>query len=409
MKRLLLICILFVRAAITMAQYSVDYTYKGDLLSRNTQVIKSLFLGSPEIKIMNLKYTGAPNAIAYFKYPNGILGIQEGLIITTGSGKSTLGPNNSPVAGFDNHYPGDASLSQLAKAKTYDATVIEFDFVPVSEFISFKYVFASEEYLEFVGRGFNDVFGFFLSGPDIPEPVNLAEIANGGDIVSVNTINDISNPHLYIDNGSTKKQKGPVTQSPVKDQNLQFDGFTKVLKARYRVTPYKTYHIKLAIADVGDGQLDSAVYLEAKSFKAEGKIVPPPYTGQPIRSTDPNRKKKPLPKSLLIEFDFDSAEIPDSSRKKLYFVYKDIRDYTDIARLEIYGHTDYYGSDSFNQRLSERRVNSVINYLVRTGYPRKNIIEKKGYGENLPKADNGTDDGRQRNRRVEVKVVWSKP
>lgn len=409
MMRLSVICLLLVNTGWSTAQYTVDYTYKGDLLSRNTQVVKSLFLGSPEIKIMNLKYTGAPNAIAYFKYPNGTLGIQEGLILTTGSGKTTIGPNNSPVAGFDNHYPGDASLTQLAKARTYDATVIEFDFVPVSEFISFRYVFASEEYLEFVGRGFNDVFGFFLSGPDIPEPVNLAEIANGGDIVSVNTINDVSNPHLYIDNGSTKKQKPPTGQTPVRDQNLQFDGFTKVLKARYRVTPYKTYHIKLAIADVGDGQLDSAVYLEARSFKAEGKIVPPPTSSYPIRGTDPNRKKKPLPKNLLIEFDFDSAEIPDSSRKKLYYVYKDIKDFTDVARLEIYGHTDYYGSDLFNRKLSERRVNSVINYLVRTGYPRANIIVKKGYGESLPKADNETDVGRQRNRRVEVKVVWGKP
>ncbi len=405
LKRLGLLTALLSIHLLLSAQYEVKYNIDANKLVRN------LFLGSKEIVIENIVYKGAPNAMAYFTYPSGKLGIHEGFLLTTGSGFTTLGPNNTPVAGVDNHHEGDEQLTALAKAATYDAAVLEFDFYPVSEFISFKYVFASEEYLEFVGRGYNDVFGFYLSGPGIKQPINLATVAGSEDIVSVNSINSTNNPELYVDNGSTNnpRDKDSKNKKPVYDNQIQFDGFTKVLKARYKVIPYKKYHIKLCIADVGDRLVDSAVYLEGKSFVAEGtKVAPPPDWSKGSSSTDPNVKRKPLARNLLIEFDFDKSEIPDTSRRKLYYVYKDVKDYLDIAKLEIYGHTDYVGSDAFNQSLSNRRVNAVVQYLVKLGYPRSNIVIKKGYGEKVPKAENATPEGRQRNRRVEVKVAWSK-
>src|SRR5690606_15673266 len=100
-----------------------------------------------------------------------------------------------------------ADLTKLAKANTYDAVVLEFDFIPVSEWISFRYVFASEEYMEYVNRGFNDVFAFYLSGFEIKEPINLATVPGTREIVSVNSINHQKNANFYIDNGSTTDAK----------------------------------------------------------------------------------------------------------------------------------------------------------------------------------------------------------
>lgn len=133
----------------------------------------------------------------------------------------------------------------------------------------------------------------------------------------------------------------------------------------------------------------------------------PPPPGWKGNATSANQKpRKPLPRDILIEFDFDKSVIPDTSKAKLYYMYKDIKDYKE-AKIEIRGHTDYKGSDQFNQRLSDRRVAVVVDYLIRLGYPRGNIVVRQGYGEKVPKSTNETDEGRQRNRRVEVKILWN--
>ncbi len=380
----------------------MDANYKIDYL------VKTVFLGSPDVSVSNITFSGANHSAGMFKYPGGKLGMNDGLVLTTGSIYGTKGPNNSPIMGLDNNRPGDALLTNLAGKTTYDAVSIEFDFYPVSDRIEFKYVFASEEYLEYVNRGYNDVFGFFLSGPGINGMVNLAKVPDTDEVVSVNSINDRRNAQYYIDNGSTldPRDKTGQLKSKVYDNQLQWDGFTAVLTASHKVTPYAKYHIKIAIADAGDGVVDSGVYLKAKSFKSVGASVPPPpgWKGNGKTVTPANRK--PLPRDIVIEFDFDSAEIPDTSRVKLYYMYKDIRDYKE-AKLEVKGHTDYMGSDGFNQGLSERRVKAVVNYLIRVGYPRSNIVVTQGFGEKVPKSTNETAEGRQRNRRVEVKVLWN--
>lgn len=385
------------------AQYDVSLKYRIEFL------VKNVFLGSPDIEVSDISFTGANSSLGYFSYPNGKLKMNDGLLMTTGSVFGTRGPNNSPVMGVDNNRPGDPELTRMAGKATYDAVILEFDFIPVSDKVEFKYIFASEEYLEYVNRGFNDVFGFFLSGPGITGTVNLAVLPDTKEIVSVNSINDRKNEQYFIDNGSTldPRDKTGTYKSKVYDNLLQWDGFTTVLTASHTVTPYRKYRIRLAIADAGDGVVDSGVYLKAKSFRSVGTVAPPPpgwKTGTTAVKTGIPRK--PLPRDILVEFDFDSYEIPDTSRNKLYYMYKDIRDYRE-AKIEVKGHTDFVGTDGFNQRLSENRVRAVVNYLIRLGYPRTNIVVTKGYGEKVPKATNETTDGRQRNRRVEVKVLWN--
>ncbi len=403
MKRIVTIFLIYLLLpAILLAQYEVDANYKLEYL------VKTVFLGSPEVNVSNITFTGANHSLGFFKYPDGKLGMNDGLVLTTGSIYGTRGPNNSPIMGLDNNRAGDALLTNLAGKTTYDAVSVEFDFFPVSDRIELKYVFASEEYLEYVNRGYNDVFGFFLSGPGITGQVNLAKVPETEEIVSVNSINDRRNSQYYTDNGSTldPRDKSGELQSKVFDNKLQWDGFTSVLTASHKVTPYGKYRIKIVIADAGDGVVDSGVYLKAKSFKSVGTAVSPPPGFRTSGKTTTTGKRKALPRDIVIEFDFDSAEIPDTSRTKLYYMYKDIRDYRE-AKLEVKGHTDFVGTEGFNQGLSERRVRAVVNYLIRVGYPRSNIVVYEGFGEKVPKSTNDTDEGRQRNRRVEVKVLWN--
>jgi len=381
--------------------------YEVSTLVKVDDLVKKVFIGTPEIAVSNVRFKGPRNGLAYFRFPEkGKLGISEGILMTTGSAMGSQGPNTSPINGTDNSAAGDPDLDRLARTNTYDAVVLEFDFVPVSNYISFRYVFASEEYLEYVNRGYNDVFGFYLSGYEIPSPINLALVPGTRDVVSVNTINRETNSNFYIDNGSTTDSRNSrvINQAGVVEPLLEWDGFTRVLTVRYKVTPHEPYHIKLAIADAGDRLVDSGVYLEGKSFKAEGRVIWPP----PSAASKAVQKRKTLPREMLVEFDFDSWRVPDTSREKLYILWNILRDYPQ-SKFQLYGHTDHIGSSAYNLALSERRVRAVMNFLVRVGCPRSRIIVTEGFGEEKPKTDNLTSFGRQRNRRVEIRIHWPKP
>jgi len=221
-----------------------------------------------KIPAANVKFTGDQqgNMIGHFNGTKCNIGLKDGVILSTGYVADAIGPNDEPNKSGNMQVNGDGDLNMLSKP-TFDASVLEFDFTPLSDSVAIKYVFASEEYLEYVGSAFNDVFGFFLSGPGINGPysnhaINIAVTPGTSTPVSINTINTTSNSNLYIDNGSGHSGTPQYTNNSV----TQFDGFTRVLVARWPVTPGLTYHIKLAIADVSDGIYDSAVFLEGGSF-----------------------------------------------------------------------------------------------------------------------------------------------
>ncbi|MBK7408805.1 MAG: choice-of-anchor L domain-containing protein [Saprospirales bacterium] len=173
--------------------------------------------------------------------------------------------------------------------------MLEFDFQPTVSQIEFRYVFASEEYCDYVNSTFNDVFGFFISGPGISGPysnngINIAVLPGfigGGTPVSINNVNHITNSAYYVGNipaGSSQLSNpncaGHPIAVPPATLECQYDGFTKVLTAVANVIPCETYHIKLAVGDAGDNAFDSAVFLASNSFNAGGKAevaatVPP--------------------------------------------------------------------------------------------------------------------------------------
>jgi gliding motility-associated-like protein len=221
------------------------------------------------ITFSNAQYTGKPVAVGTFNGTASNIGLPSGVIITTGHINVAPGPNNNAGATFSNNGPGIQALQTIAQSTTYDGAILEFDFVPQSGLISFNYVFASEEYNEYVCSEFNDAFAFFISGPGIVGSENLAVVPSTTTPVTINTINNgsvgalgsIANSPCVLGNSSYFVNN---TQNSV-----QYDGFTTVLTATRAVTACQTYHIRLMIADGADDIFDSAVFLEEGSFSSE--------------------------------------------------------------------------------------------------------------------------------------------
>ena len=104
-----------------------------------------------------------------------------------------------------------------------------------------------------------------------------------------------------------------------------------------------------------------------------------------------------------VTFDVGSYTLKPAFRTTLDEVAKSLIEYPD-SLIDVYGHTDSTGSDAYNQTLSENRARTVMNYLVSRGVPAARL-RSQGFGETMPVMDNTTEDGRAKNRRVEIKIV----
>ena len=237
-------------------------------------LVQNVLIG-PGVTVSNILYNGSPTAIGSFTATGTNLGISQGIVMTTGTimnnGAGPQGPNNAASSGTDNNMPGSGILSGIIQGtQTYNAATLEFDFIPYADTVRFKYVFGSEEYPEFAppnNSTYNDVFGFFISGPGITGLQNIAQLPNGGGVVSINNVNAITNSLYYNANGDGTM--APYNTSP---NYIQYDGFTDVLEAVSAVQCGQTYHLILAIADVGDGSWDSGIFLEANSLSSKTPV-----------------------------------------------------------------------------------------------------------------------------------------
>lgn len=245
---------------------------KVDSLNNIEQSIINVLFGGC-IDISNLTYTGPQLSIGYFVDTSGTLGIDSGIVMTTG----TISGIENPVSYFassDNMMPGDSLLDSLIPGYvTNDASVIEFDFIPLADtIIGSKYVFASEEYPEYVCSGFNDIFGFFISGPNPAggyfNNTNLASIPGTNLPVAINTINNGSSGGSFPDTDciSLNYSADYIDNEALGGNNWCYDGYTLPFTITTGVYPDSLYHFKIAIADAGDHIYDSGVFLEGGSF-----------------------------------------------------------------------------------------------------------------------------------------------
>ncbi|HAQ65031.1 MAG TPA: hypothetical protein DCR43_04135 [Bacteroidales bacterium] len=221
------------------------------------------------------------------KFFNGIvagIGIDSGLLLTSGDALLAIGPNNNGGDGIPTLNGGDLDLGAIIGTITEDACILEFDFVPMYDTIAFRYSFASEEYNDFVNGGVNDVFAFFITGPNPSggtyDKFNIAIIPKTSVPVSINTLNNGNNSA-----GSPNcRGNGPCEYCQYYVDNciygspIEYDGYTTVLTAMAVVVPCQSYHLKIAIADGGDEVYDSGVFLEAGSFSSPGVALEPVYS-----------------------------------------------------------------------------------------------------------------------------------
>jgi hypothetical protein len=233
------------------------------------QMVQEILIGGGVVT-SNITYTGNNISRGKFWGGPGSIGISDGIILTSGNVTVAPGPNNAPGAGADSGQGGDPDLQQIAGVTINDACILEFDFIPQSTTVSFKYVFGSEEYHEYVNQ-FNDAFGFFISGPGIDGPFtnnaeNIALIPLSNTPVTINTVN-CGNPY---DCANHCMNCVFFVNNPQGQPFTQYDAFTTVLRAWATVIPCETYHIKLAIGDGLDHAYDSGVFLEANSFSSVG-------------------------------------------------------------------------------------------------------------------------------------------
>ncbi len=246
------------------AQYAVDTTLTP------VQYINNLVgLG---VSFGNIQYQGDGQAIGSFTGANGSLGFSSGVILSTGLAASSDDVSSSFAGGFNTY--GLTNIPELAPnvpgclGVTNDGLILQFDFVPQSTPVSFRYIFASEEYADFVCSQFNDAFAFLISGPGIVGEQNLALVPGSGDPITINTINNgtvgtfgsITNDPCITTNSQYYNSSPP--------NNIVYDGYTDVMTAVADVIPCQTYTLRLILADGCDSGYDSAVFLEANSFGA---------------------------------------------------------------------------------------------------------------------------------------------
>ncbi len=244
-------------------------------------LVQEVFASGTCETITNISSVGAASGLGYFTNGQAAIGLERGIILSTGPVQACAGPNNFIDAGqpLQGSSP-DPFLGSMAANPLFDRVGLKFDFVPLDSVVRFRYVFASEEYCEFVGSAYNDVFGFFISGPGINGPLpqgakNVALLPGTGQPVSINTVNHTVAPEYYRDNtlpGERILCQLPPVPPPATLPLIEFDGFTQILTATIQLIPCETYTIRLLLADVNDVNYDSAVFLEAGSFDIGGSV-----------------------------------------------------------------------------------------------------------------------------------------
>jgi hypothetical protein len=217
-------------------------------------------LEGQNLTISNLVINCPPTAMGHFSGTSEVP-ISQGLLLTTGTATAVAANAGFFVSG-GSMGPGDMDLNaELGGVyPTYDACVLEFDCVPIGDTLLFNFAFGSEEYPEFVGSSFNDIFAIYLSGPGFQPQQNVAALPDATP-VAINNVNAGINTAYFVDNEA------------LNGQYVAYDGFTTNLTAFASVVPGESYHFKTAIADVADGIFDSGVMLEAFSFRSMGGLA----------------------------------------------------------------------------------------------------------------------------------------
>lgn len=272
------------------------YLLKAQMVINQTmtaeQYVNNVLLGEGVVAT-NVQLTGGLAQLGHMTN-GGTFPIESGLVLSTDNASNPATCNwesgGSGISGepdlltVANSVPPMIGQS-FSVSSVNDVCILEFDFQPAGDFVSFNYVFGSNEYLAWVNSTYNDIFAFFLSGPGITGPyaapagfpdgaINIAQVPETDPPlpITISSVNDQLNPEYYIDNPG-------ATDPPC------INGYTQMLTASHPVSCGLTYHIKLAIADGSDSILESIVMLEEGSF---GSPISTEYEATAAPACDPD-------------------------------------------------------------------------------------------------------------------------
>ena len=238
------------------------------------QLVNNVLINSPCVNATNVTWStgtnfGSSNGIGFFQNTNPNFPMQSGVVLSTGNALNAVGPNTTILNDGSTSWPGDSSLEATLAAAgipmtSKNASVLEFDFTPISPNFSFDFIFGSEEYGNFQCL-YSDAFAFLLTNMTTGVTTNLAVVPSTTSPISVVTIRDFlynsSCPSVNASYfGSFNGGSGAANSA------TNFNGQTKVLTAASSLTAGVPYHIKLVIADRSDPQSDSSIFISSDSF-----------------------------------------------------------------------------------------------------------------------------------------------
>ncbi|MFP4846548.1 choice-of-anchor L domain-containing protein [Winogradskyella sp. PE311] len=242
------------------------------------QLIEDVLIDSDCITNVNVTnvvggdFGGTDQSYGFFDATGTTFPFQSGIVMSTGRLVNVPGPNNNLSDDDAPNWLGDSDLElALNETGTFNATILEFDFTSVATQVSFRYLFASEEYQENNPNScnFSDLFGFLIrptAGQNQYE--NIALVPDTNIPVKATTVTP-GVPGSCPPENETYFGTYNGTISPI-----NFNGQTAVLNATANIIPNVSYHVKLVIADEQNFRFDSAVFLEAGSFQLSTDLGP---------------------------------------------------------------------------------------------------------------------------------------
>lgn len=228
------------------------------------------FFNTSQVSVSNVQFTGAPGSAAFFDASGTDLDLLAGLMLSSGRCVDAVNPADY-FASFYNTTNGDPDLDAQNNFNfpTFDAAFLEFDLVSQVDTLCFIYRFGSEEYPEYVCTSFNDIFAFFVEGPGYPTKTNIALVPGFAVPVTINNVNGGGGsgcPPVH--------EEFYVPYDTLMGQHVAYDGLTTTLPAKFAVQTGETYHVKIALADAGDGVFDSGVFLSINSLGGDSLLSP---------------------------------------------------------------------------------------------------------------------------------------
>lgn len=236
------------------------------------QLVNLVLANNPCVAVSNVTTStgtnfGSVNGIGYFTNTNPTFPMTSGLILSTGNALAVNGPNNTTLSAGSSTWTGDPNLEAIITAATgqvmnsFNATKLEFDFTTINEFMSFNFLFASEEYGIFQCQ-YSDAFAFLLTDGITGITTNIAVVPGTTTPISVVTIRDgeFNSSCSSVNSGYFDVYNNAYSSA------TNFNGQTTLMTASSALLPNHPYHIKLVVADRGDSLFDSAVFIEAGAF-----------------------------------------------------------------------------------------------------------------------------------------------